>query len=136
MVHKHTKSTTRPRSAGSPSSPLDRDMDRKVYIPLCFCLVSFAVMVYIHCKDTRGSSTVATRLSSELFSTFVLYHRCQHSTAGNRPLGMEFNRASIRPRQTMPSKPLTLWGTRQLRGLVERRQVPFMQASLPGLVST
>ncbi|PYH92535.1 hypothetical protein BO71DRAFT_329713 [Aspergillus ellipticus CBS 707.79] len=35
-------------SASSSSSPLDPDMDRKVYIPLCFCLISFAVMVYIN----------------------------------------------------------------------------------------
>lgn len=24
------------------------EMDRKVYIPLCFCLISFAVMVYVN----------------------------------------------------------------------------------------
>ncbi|PYH33639.1 uncharacterized protein BO87DRAFT_397732 [Aspergillus neoniger CBS 115656] len=34
--------------AASSSSPLDPDMDRKVYIPLCFCLISFAVMVYVN----------------------------------------------------------------------------------------
>lgn len=43
MVH-------RPKPPKSSKSPLavPSDMDRKVYIPLCFCLVSFAVMIYVN----------------------------------------------------------------------------------------
>ncbi|OOF95282.1 hypothetical protein ASPCADRAFT_207770 [Aspergillus carbonarius ITEM 5010] len=54
MVQKPTKSSHRANlsrsivGAAPVSSPLDPDMDRKVYIPLCFCLISFAVMVYVN----------------------------------------------------------------------------------------
>lgn len=44
-------SRTRPkpsRKSSSTTPPTDPDMDRTVYIPLCFCLISFAVMVYVN----------------------------------------------------------------------------------------
>ncbi|KAE8366334.1 hypothetical protein BDV27DRAFT_125513 [Aspergillus caelatus] len=52
MVHKSAKSISRSSTsryvAGASSASSDPDMDRKVYIPLCFCLISFAVMVYVN----------------------------------------------------------------------------------------
>ncbi|KAE8147080.1 hypothetical protein BDV25DRAFT_40931 [Aspergillus avenaceus] len=53
MVHKSKKSVTRASTsrsiiAATSSSSIDPEMDRKVYIPLCFCLISFAVMVYVN----------------------------------------------------------------------------------------
>lgn len=49
MVHKSSKSSS--RSNSSRSASLHSDMDRKVYIPLCFCLISFAVLVYSECAN-------------------------------------------------------------------------------------
>lgn len=49
MGHKSSKSSSRSnhsRSSATSSDPTN--MDRRVYIPLCFCLISFAVMVYVN----------------------------------------------------------------------------------------
>jgi hypothetical protein len=44
-----SRSRPRPsRKSSSTTPPTDPDMDRTVYIPLCFCLISFAVMVYVN----------------------------------------------------------------------------------------
>lgn len=52
MGHSSSKSSSRhslSRSVTTASSPVPNpEMDRKVFIPLCFCLISFAVMVYVN----------------------------------------------------------------------------------------
>ena len=45
---KHTKVSSSISSIPPYAVATAAEMDRKVYIPLCFCLISFAVMVYVN----------------------------------------------------------------------------------------
>lgn len=45
-MHSSRSSVSSLTSTGYNAVAAAAEMDRRVYIPLCFCLVSFAVMVY------------------------------------------------------------------------------------------
>lgn len=47
-AHSHSRSSGSISNLPYSAVAAAAEMDRKVYIPLCFCLVSFAVMVYIN----------------------------------------------------------------------------------------
>jgi hypothetical protein len=71
MAHKSTRSSTRrnpsrsvPSSSASSLTSTDMDVDRKVYIPLCFCLMSFAVMVYVNWLNQTHSKTTLKIVST------------------------------------------------------------------------